>query len=133
MLPQAKRWLRTPRHNSWQEEIKKNRYPMAQALTTGEYIQRRLRPMRARLRLGDTLLFASRTLWVGLAGFALVQIAGRLVPIPNLLLWSLLPPALWLLVILGYVLIQYHCQPGGSLSAWIARWICASASRPRWS
>ena len=79
---------------------------MAQALTTGEYIQRRLRPMRGRLRLGDTLLLASRTLWVGLAGFALVQIAGRLVPIPNLLLWSLLPPALWLLAILGYLLVR---------------------------
>ena len=79
---------------------------MAQALTTGEYIQRRLRPMRGRLRLGDTLLLASRTLWVGLVGFALVQIAGRLVPIPNLLLWSLLPPALWLLVVLGYLLVR---------------------------
>ena len=28
---------------------------MAQALTTGEYIQRRLRPMRSRLRLRDTV------------------------------------------------------------------------------
>src|SRR5215212_7514461 len=78
---------------------------MAQALTTGEYIQRRLRPMRGRLRLGDTLLLASQTLWIGVAGFALVQIAGRLAPIPNLLLWSLLPPALWLLAILGYLLV----------------------------
>ena len=60
----------------------------------------------ARLRMGDTLLLASKTLWVGLAGFALVQIAGRLVPIPNLLLWSLLPPALWLLAILGYLLVR---------------------------
>src|SRR5215208_7310555 len=79
---------------------------MAQALTTGDYIQRRLRPMRGRLRLGDTLLLASQTLWVGLAGFALIQLAGRLVPIPNLLLWSLLPPALWLLAILGYLLVR---------------------------
>jgi len=62
--------------------------------------------MRGRLRLGDTLLLASKTLWVGLAGFALVQLAGRLAPIPNLLLWSLLPPALWLLAILGYLLVR---------------------------
>ena len=52
------------------------------------------------------MLLASKTLWVGLTGFALVQLAGRLVPIPNLLLWSLLPPALWLLAILGYLLVR---------------------------
>ena len=79
---------------------------MAQALTTGEYIQRRLRPMRSRLRLRDTLLAASRTLWIGLAGFALLQLAGRLVPIPRLLLWSIVPPALWLVVVLGYLLLR---------------------------
>src|SRR5262249_52757505 len=79
---------------------------MAQALTTGEYIKRRLRPMRGRLRMGDTLLFASRTLWMSLAGFALVQVAGRLVPIPHLLAWSMLPPALWLLAVLGYLLVR---------------------------
>jgi len=79
---------------------------MAQALTTGEYIQRRLRPMRGRLRLGDTLLLASQTLWIGCASFALVQLVGRLVPIPNLLLWSLLPPVLWLLAILVYLLAR---------------------------
>ncbi|HEU5099517.1 MAG TPA: hypothetical protein VFU22_10890, partial [Roseiflexaceae bacterium] len=79
---------------------------MAQALTTGDYIQRRLRPMRERLRLGDTLLLASRTLWVGLAGFALVQVLGRLVPIPQLLLWSLIPPAIWLLAVLIYLLLR---------------------------
>src|SRR6476659_2532720 len=79
---------------------------MAQALRTGEYIQRRLRPMRGRLRLQDTLLLASRTLWVGLAGFALVQLAGRLLPIPNLLPLSLIAPALWLLAILGHLLLR---------------------------
>src|SRR6266487_516039 len=79
---------------------------MAYALTTGDYLRRRLRPLATRLRLRDTLLLASRTLWIGAAGFALVQIAGRLAPIPNLLLWSLVPPALWLLVILGYLLVR---------------------------
>src|SRR5215217_1853505 len=79
---------------------------MAQALSTGEYIQRRLRPMRGRLRLGDTLLLASQTLWIGIAGFALIQLAGRLIPIPNLLLWSSLPLALWLLAMLGYLLTR---------------------------
>src|SRR5262245_32788620 len=79
---------------------------MAHALTTGDYIQRRLRPMAARLRLRDTLLLLSRSLWVGTVGFALIQIAGRLVPIPKLLLWSLVPLLLWGLVILGYLLVR---------------------------
>jgi len=79
---------------------------MARAMTTGDYLKRRLRPMALRLRLRDTLLLASRTLWLGLAGGALVEIAGRLLPIPNLLLWSLVPPALWLLAMLGYLLVR---------------------------
>jgi hypothetical protein len=79
---------------------------MAYALTTGDYLRRRLRPLATRLRLRDTLLLASRTLWIGAAGFALVQIAGRLLPIPNLLLWSLVPPLLWILVILGYLIVR---------------------------
>jgi hypothetical protein len=79
---------------------------MAQTMTTGDYIQRRLRPMSARLRISDTLLLASRTLWIGLAGGALVQIAGRLWPLPNLLLWSLIPPALWLIALLGYLVVR---------------------------
>src|SRR5262245_60102995 len=77
---------------------------MAHAITTTEHIQRRLRPMGARLRLRDSLLLSSRTLWGGLAGFAAIQLAGRLLPIPNLLLWSLIPPTLWLLAMLGYLL-----------------------------
>src|SRR6266508_2719288 len=79
---------------------------MAHTLTTGEYIQRRLRPMRSRLRLRDTLLLASRTLWIGMLGFMLVQIAGRLLPIPNLLILSLVAPALWLVAIVGYLLFR---------------------------
>src|SRR5690349_4663050 len=79
---------------------------MNQALTTDRYLQRRLRPMATRLRLRDTLLLGSRTLWVGAAGFALVQIAGRLLPIPNLLIWSLGPLLLWLMAILGYLLVR---------------------------
>src|SRR6185295_101163 len=79
---------------------------MAHALTTGDYIQRQLRPMAARLRLRDTLLLISRSLWVSVAGFALVQIAGRLLPIPNLLLWSLAPLLLWALAILGHLLVR---------------------------
>src|SRR5437867_203088 len=79
---------------------------MAHALTTGDYLRRRLRPMATRLRLRDTLLLASRTLWIGMAGFALAQIAGRLLPIPNLLFWSFVPPLLWLLAIVGYLLLR---------------------------
>ncbi|KPV50048.1 hypothetical protein SE17_29215, partial [Kouleothrix aurantiaca] len=79
---------------------------MAQALSTSEYIQRRLQPMRRRLQLRDWLLLATRTLWLAPAGFALLQIIGRLTPLPSLLLWSLVPPALWLLFILGALVFR---------------------------
>ena len=79
---------------------------MAHAATTGDSIIRRLRPMGLRLRLRDVLLLASRTLWLAFAGSALVQLAGRLLPIPDLLLWTCLPPASWLLAMLGYLLVR---------------------------
>ncbi|MFN8479202.1 MAG: hypothetical protein U0074_15430, partial [Kouleothrix sp.] len=79
---------------------------MAQATTTSDYIQRRLRPMGRRLHLRDWLVLVSRTLWLAPAGFALVQAIGWLVPIPNLLLWSLVPPLLWLLAMVGFALFR---------------------------
>src|SRR5690606_27048880 len=49
---------------------------------------------------------ASRTLWIGFAGFALIQIIGRFVPIPSLLFWSLVPLVLWLLAMVGFWLFR---------------------------
>ncbi|NOK70680.1 MAG: hypothetical protein GFH25_541252n43 [Chloroflexi bacterium AL-N10] len=79
---------------------------MAHTLTTGSHIQRRLQPIAVRLRLRDTLLLASKTLWIGVLGSALLQIIGRFFPIPNLLLLSLIPVSVWLLVILGYMFLR---------------------------
>jgi hypothetical protein len=78
---------------------------MAQALVVRD-IRRRLRPMAFRLRLRDTLLLISQTLWLPLAIGALVQIVGRLAPIPNLLIWSLAPLAVWLAFVLGYLVLR---------------------------
>ena len=79
---------------------------MAQALNSYDLVRRQLRPLGLRLRLSDTLLFASRSLWVGLSGVALVAIVGRFVPIPDLRLWAALPLALWVVAVLGYSLFR---------------------------
>jgi hypothetical protein len=57
-----------------------------------------------RLRLRDGWLAAQRTLGVACGGALLVQIAGRLWPIAELWRWTLLPFALWLLILGGYLL-----------------------------
>ena len=59
-----------------------------------------LRPFGRRLRLADTLQWLSRTFWLPALGFALIQGAGRLFPIPNWILWSLVPFAVWLVALL---------------------------------
>ncbi len=65
-----------------------------------------LRPLAWRLRLRDTLALVQRTAWVPGAGFIAIQLVGRLVPITRLAWWSLLPLALWLLGLLGYLLLH---------------------------
>lgn len=73
---------------------------MAHALTTGDLLGNRLRPMALRLRMQDALLLASRTLWIALLGGVLILLAGRLTPIPNLWALALAPVAVWLLAML---------------------------------
>ena len=63
-------------------------------------IVRLLRPFGRRLRLADVLRWAARTVWLPALGFALVQGAGRLFPIPNWMWWSLVPFALWFVALL---------------------------------
>ncbi|RME48018.1 MAG: hypothetical protein D6791_04395, partial [Chloroflexi bacterium] len=65
-----------------------------------------LRAIGRRLRLRDGLLFASRTLWLGLAGTALVLVAGRLRPIERLEGWAGVPLLIWLITVLGYTLMR---------------------------
>ncbi|MEI7644982.1 MAG: hypothetical protein WCJ55_11940 [Chloroflexales bacterium] len=75
------------------------------ALSPHDSVRRRLGPMGLRLRLGDALLFASRTLWAGAVGFALIALAGRLMPIISLRLWACAPLMIWVLIVLGYALL----------------------------
>src|SRR5687767_5159585 len=63
----------------------------------------RLRPFAWRLRVRDTLQLFQRSAFIPGAGLIAVQIVGRLVPIPNLLWWSLLPVALWAVGLLIYL------------------------------
>jgi len=53
-----------------------------------------------RLRVRDGWLTAQRTLWIACLGALVMQLAGRVWPIPSLSLWTLLPPAGWLLAVL---------------------------------
>lgn len=63
----------------------------------------RLRPLAWRLRLRDTLGWLQRTAYLPGVGFILVQAIGRLVPIPNLVLWSLVPLVAWVLGLVAYL------------------------------
>jgi len=58
-----------------------------------------LRKIRTRYRWIDGLAAAQRSLWLAAAFMLLLQIVGRLLPVENLYLWTLLPLALWLAVI----------------------------------
>jgi len=69
-------------------------------------LRRTLRPLAWRLRVRDTLALLQRTAYVPGAGFIVLQIVGRLLPIPHLLWWSLLPLALWLIALAGYLLFH---------------------------
>jgi septal ring factor EnvC (AmiA/AmiB activator) len=61
-----------------------------------------LKRFRHRLRLRHGWQLAQRTLWIAALAALLVQLVGRLFPIPQLWLWSLLPLPIWLLVIVVY-------------------------------
>jgi hypothetical protein len=62
--------------------------------------------MALRLRLRDTLWFASSTLWLAAVLSLAAQLAGRLHPIPGLLWISLAPLALWILIVIGYLMVR---------------------------
>jgi hypothetical protein len=59
-----------------------------------------------RLRLRDGWLAAQRSLWLACAAALVIQIAGRLWPISHLVLWTLLPLALWLPAVAGFALLR---------------------------
>lgn len=79
---------------------------MSAPSVTINHLQRRLRPMALRLRLRDTLWFASSTLWLAAVLSLAAQLAGRLHPIPGLLWISLAPLALWILIVIGYLMVR---------------------------
>lgn len=61
---------------------------------------RYLTPIGRRLRLRDGWLFSQRSLWVAAAAAVLIQLAGRLWPIENLLFWTVTPLVGWFLLVL---------------------------------
>lgn len=65
-----------------------------------------LRPPGRRLRLRDGHQLATRTLWLPLLAAALIQLLGRLIPLPghDWLAWT--PLILWLLLVPGYGLLR---------------------------
>ena len=69
-----------------------------------------LRPHLARLgrrlRLRDGWLLAQRSLWVPCALALLAQLLGRLWPVPDLWLWTLIPPLVWLPLVTGIALLR---------------------------
>ncbi|MFQ5596041.1 MAG: hypothetical protein ACE5HA_18010, partial [Anaerolineae bacterium] len=65
-----------------------------------------LRAIGRRLRSRDSLIFATRTLWLGLATAGLVLIAGRLRPIEHLWRWAAGPLLIWLIAVIGYTLVR---------------------------
>ena len=66
---------------------------MAQMTGSYDLMRRQLRPMGRRLRLGDTLLLASRSFWIAAVVSLVLALAGRFVPIPNLRIWVVTPLA----------------------------------------
>ncbi|MBO9340816.1 MAG: hypothetical protein J7454_02000, partial [Roseiflexus sp.] len=79
---------------------------MSAPSVTVEQLRQRLRPMALRLRLRDTIWFASSTLWIAALLSLLMQIAGRLWPIAGLIWISLMPLALWALIVVGYLILR---------------------------
>jgi len=65
-----------------------------------------LRPLGRRLRLRDGHLLMARTLWLPLLAAALIQLLGRLIPLPGYdwLAWT--PLALWFVLVPGYGLLR---------------------------
>jgi hypothetical protein len=65
-----------------------------------------LRSLGRRLRLRDGWLLAQRALWLACLAAILIQVAGRLWPLPRLWLWSLAPLAAWLLAVLALSVLR---------------------------
>ena len=59
-----------------------------------------------RLRLRDGWLLGLRTLWVACLVGLLIQIAGRVQPLENFWLWTMVPLVVWALMVLGISLFN---------------------------
>jgi uncharacterized coiled-coil DUF342 family protein len=65
-----------------------------------------LKQLGRRLRLRDGWLFAQRSLWAAALMAVLIQVGGRLFPIENLLWWTAVPLAAWLILVMVITLFQ---------------------------
>jgi hypothetical protein len=61
-----------------------------------------LKQFGRQMRLRDAGLLAQRWLWLAAAIAGLVQLGGRFRPVPDLWLWTLLPFAAWLVLVVGW-------------------------------
>ena len=60
-----------------------------------------LSQFRRRIRLQDTLAMLQTTLWIPAALAIAIQIIGRLIPVPDLAVWTVIPFPVWLIVVAG--------------------------------
>jgi hypothetical protein len=59
-----------------------------------------------RLRLRFGWLLAQRTIWIAALAGVLIQVTGRIFPIENLRLWTILPFLVWLIFVVFYPLLK---------------------------
>jgi len=65
-----------------------------------------LADFRRCIRLRDGWLLVQRSFWIALAVAIVIQVAGRLWSLAHLSVWVLAPILLWLVLIMGFVLLQ---------------------------
>jgi len=65
-----------------------------------------LADFRRRIRWRDGCLLVQRSFWIALVVAIPIQVAGRLWPLAHLSVWVLAPILLWLVMIMGFVLLQ---------------------------
>ncbi len=61
---------------------------------------------RYRLRILDSWLTAQRGLWIPTTAMLLIQIVGRLIPIPGISIWSGLPILVWFAAVIIYTVFK---------------------------
>ena len=65
-----------------------------------------LKRLGRRLRLRDGWQAVQRSLWTACAAALVIQVAGRVWPIADLLRWTLVPLVVWLPLVVGWALLR---------------------------